>query len=207
MKHFVLLILLGVLFSCFSKNSRQKESKYYHWESEYPLDTAVVFQGVSNATHGFSYIYPMTFQTQLDTMNVIPDSTVYRSENGEVKLKLFIQGGVLRREDRYSQEQRDKEYEALIERGNQIQNGSHELSKNINFTQSTFPNPLHIDRSRIQFIGENRKMEIMWVIELSEIPINGDLSFKNMYFEYPKEQREFYHPIGIEMVNKFGFLK
>ena len=206
MKQIKFLIIIALIFGCNEKESEQKEVVYQNWKSEFQLDSTIEFQGVRHAAYGYTYIYPENFKEKIDTINVQVDSTIFKSENKEAKLKLFVEGEVIREQRKLTQEDKEKESLALIEYANLIKKGKHKLAKDLNIIKSNLRYGYYGETkpARLEFLGEKGDKEIIWGIELSEIPVSGDLTFKNMYFEYPKLKKEFYNPIGIEMLNNFG---
>lgn len=209
MKQFSFLIILTTLICCKEVQTNLKETNEPFWQSEFKLDPTIEFINPANAAYGFSYMLPSAFIEQVDTLNLQIGNVVYLPENGEAKLNLFVEGLVRRNFKTLNEQMRKKENYELMKHHKLIMSGKHNLSENLLIDTSNVIGTQYGMRNSgtLQYIGEKDGKEIVWVIELSPIPASGDLIFKNMYFEYPMEEREYYHPIGIKMLNRFGYLK
>ena len=109
MKQIKFLIFIALIFGCNEKESEQKEVVYQNWKSEFQLDSTIEFQGVRHAAYGYTYIYPENFKEKIDTINIQVDSIIFKSENKEAKLKLFVEGEVIREQRKLTQEDKEKE--------------------------------------------------------------------------------------------------
>ncbi len=191
-------VFWGLFCAC---QNEPKKQLLNIWESEFELDPSIIFHHTQNARNGYFYKRPKNFK-EIVADSLQFDTITYKSEDNNATLVLFLEGE-LRRENLRSQEaNKDALTKELAHLDDSIKRGKHRLSQNLKIIKSS-----HEKGHRLQYFGEKTDTEIIWGIELSEIPVCGDFVFKNLYFEYPKEQRAFYHPIGIEVLNSFGILR
>ncbi len=169
--------------------------------------------GVGNAAFAFNYWYPYNFKEKKVVINSNQpnDTSTYISPDNKCTLKIwpgkivnFPLGAVdslgkripLRAEDIIRAEQEVDRYIALIKSGKEVhvsQVKVLELCKGIdgyNF--------------QIFLKGKLGSKNVIYKIELSELPVSGDLIFKHMLFSFDSEYAKEYEAVGIAIARDFG---
>jgi hypothetical protein len=193
-KVFWILCSLFLIISC--KDSLKKSLvTSLDFKSEFELDSTIELQGVRDVAYGYLFSYPASFQEQIDTIGQV-DSIVFYSTDGKAKLKCFVEGNV-------SVEDSLKNH--LFEYYQTVNKGNHPYIKDFKSIKSQLNyNNRWNNKGEFIILGHLDDIEFIWKTELSEVPVSGDLTFKNMLFTYPTSERSKYQAIGIEMAKEFG---
>ena len=185
------------LFLCSCVGNRSQPKVGAEIKSEFPLDTTVHFEYSRHCAYGYSISWPKGFKEQIDTIGQV-DSLVLLSPKNDAILKYFVEGEVKRN---------DTTRNFLFDYFQKIEKGKHSLVIGSKSVQSSvlYNNNKHANyRGHFVIIGEVEQREFVWKTVLSEVPISGDLTYKSMFFSYPKEQNKYYQPIGLYLAKEFG---
>ena len=189
-----LIIIVGLGFlivrSCLSNDSSTVVS------SDFPLDTTVHFKSVKNLANGLSFEIPETFMEKIDPIGQ-GDSSVYFSKQKDARLTYFVEGNI---------SQKDSTKNPLSEYYDLVRTGQHSLAKNCKTSNSQakyVKNGVKFSGS-FSLTGTMGDQQFVWKTLLSEVPVSGNPTFKNMMFTYPIAMKEYYQPIGVALAQKFG---
>jgi hypothetical protein len=193
-KIFWILCFHTLIVSC-KDSSKKGVVTSPEFKSEFELDSTIEIQSVRNVAFGYLFSYPTSFQEQTDTVGQI-DSIVFYSIDKKAKLKCFVEGNVA---------VADSLKNHLFEYYQTVNQGKHQFAKGFKSIENQLNyNNLWNNKGEFIILGQLDNIELIWKTELSEVPISGDLTFKNMLFTYPISERSKYQAIGIEMAKEFG---
>jgi hypothetical protein len=130
------------------------------------------------------------------------DSVVLFSPDREAKIKFFVEGNIRKSEN----EKDDTEKQAFKHYFDSLMNCKHSLTTTAKIIQTAYSFNNYGNGSPADFmlLGERDTTEFIIKTELSEVPINGDLTFKSFTMEYPKSKKSHFRPIALEIAKSFG---
>lgn len=195
-KNVWLYLTLALAMDCNTRKTPDLVKVAPKLSSEFPLDTSIRFQEVSDAAYGYTFATPQNFIEQPDTIGQV-DSIVYFSASGDAKLIYFVEGEVLLQDT-------SKNY--LYSYFHQVELGQHPMVKNgtVVKSQVRYDSDWLNYRGDFTVLGESGDRQFIWKTQLSEVPISGDLTYKTMLFLYPKTKETYYQPVGVALADKFG---
>jgi hypothetical protein len=160
-----------------------------------------------NAAYAYDYLYPRTFKDSSilikDTAgDVTSDTSLLISPDNHATIKFWI--GVTIPFPQDSIQARD-----ILRVDSTVNNFISKIKLNDypylqEFAIDTLVHGIDGYYHSIGIIGHNQKQAIIYKIEVSVIPISGDLIFKNLVFIYDQEYKKLYKPMGITIANNFG---
>jgi len=164
--------------------------------SEFPLDTTVHFKSVKNLANGLSFVIPETFSEKIEPIGQ-GDSSVYFSKQKDARLICFVEDSI---------SQKDSTKNPLASYFDLVGTGQHSLVKNCKTTktQVLYEKNGASFSGNFSLIGQIGDQQFVWRTLLSDVPVGGNPTFKNMMFVYPIAMKDYYQPIGVALAQKFG---
>ena len=196
---YVILLALGV--SCHEPQTKQRTTIAEGFDNEFEIDSTIDFQAGWNAVNGYRYSYPLSFIRQLDSI-VQADRSILYSKDRLTKIIFFVEGNISRNKDDNDGAERKmftQYFQSLTER-------QHILTQNSKIIKSIASFNAYDSRDPATFmlLGERESTEFIMQTELSEVPIDGSLTFKSFIMEYPRKQKAVYRPIALQIGRAFG---
>jgi hypothetical protein len=171
-----------------------------------PADTTK-YVGVRNAAYAYGYVYPKAFrEIIIESDHPMSDTLSMASPDNHASLKIWIGEtvsfplGVINGKLKTSDFARaDTAVEKAIRL---LKHGHYPYFKggSIDYMCHGYQGYAH----SVCVVGHNAKQVIIYKIDLSELPVSGDLIFKNLVFTYNKGLEKQYHAIGLTMAKDFG---
>ena len=200
MKTLLIAIVIIISISCKQTKQEQKETLPPDFDNEFSLDTSIKFQNVKNVANGYSFSYPISFIEAVDTIGQV-DSSVFYSPDKETKIKYIIEGDTKKNEN-----EKDRTEEQLFKQYfDSLTNSKHGITAKAKIIKSTYAykNYEYGNPANFMLMGERDTTEFIMKTELSEVPINGDLTFKSFIMEYPKSKKSYFRPVALEIAKSF----
>jgi hypothetical protein len=197
--NYVTLVILTI--GCHEGQTKQKITLAEGFDNEFTIDTTANFQSGWNAVHGYRYSYPLSFIKQLDSIGQV-DSSILYSKDRLTKITFFVEGSIARNKDGNDDTERNsftRYFESLTQRRHLLTQNSKILKSLSQFNAYDYGYP-----ATFMLLGERESTEYVMQTELSEVPIDGSLTFKSFLMEYPKNQKEVYRPIALKIAGAFG---
>lgn len=194
-----LIFILIILTGCINIGNKDLIKIAPEFKSEFAIDTAIRFQNVRQVAYGYNFAIPTGFIEEVDTIGQV-DSSVFISTDRKSKIIYFVDGT----NDNLS---KTDTANFLFDYLTKVENGKHHKTNNSMILKSVlrYNNDFPNYRGDFILLGQKDTIEYIWMTDLSEWPISGDLVFKNMIITYPISDRIKYQPIGVELTNYFGY--
>jgi hypothetical protein len=201
LKHFAIISILIV--SCKQTQEKQKEILPPVFDKEFSLDMSVKFENVRDVAYGYSFSYPISFVEVMDTVGIL-DSFTFFSQDRLTKIKFFVESGLEIGKDKNEKDEIEKNL--FKHYFDSLEHGKHSFTKNAKMIKSAYAFKRYTSDEPANFmlLGERETTEFIMKSELSEIPISGNLTFKNFTMEYPKAEKNYFRPIALEIAKDFG---
>lgn len=198
---FLVTFLIIIISSCGQTEEKQKVILAREFDTEYKIDSTVRFQNVRQVAYGYKFSYPITFQEIIDTIRQV-DSLILYSADKRAKIKFFVEGNTSMNKD--LNDKTEQKYVSSY--FDSLHNGKHILTRNSKVMKSQygFSNYSYGNTASFMLLGQRDTIEYFFKTELSEVPISGDLIFKNFFIEYPKTLKSYYRPVAIQIAKNFG---
>lgn len=174
------------------------------------LDTAK-YVGVRNAAYAYGYSYPKNFREviieNLDANGVLlSDTACMVSPDKHASLKIWIGETI---SFPLGAINRDLQAADILRADSQVEKAIFQIKQHhypylqgasTDFLCHGFSGYNH----SISLLSHNSRQVIIYKIVISELPVSGDLIFKNFVFAYDKGFEEQYHAVGVALANDFG---
>lgn len=187
---------------------RKKECRLSGGEAQ--IDTAK-YTGVWNAAYAYDYSYPKDYsETTIDNIDkngmLLSDTAFLASPDKHATIKIWVGetisfplgavNGSLKASD-------FARADAAVEKAiTQIKQGKYPYLKGAAIDELC--HGLDGYNHSISVIGHTGRQVIVYKIQVSEIPVSGDLLFKNLVFTYDKGFDKQYRSVAITVANDFG---
>lgn len=176
-----------------------------------PYPDTAYYTGGRNAAYAYGFSFPKNFQEKpieiFDKNGVLlSDTTAMTSPDGHASLKIWIGETISFPLGAMNDSLKTSDFmraDSIVE---------HTIA-NIRERRYPYLSSASIDylchgyssyEHSIALIAHNAGHTIIYKIQVSELPVSGDLIFKNMVFTYDKGFAKQYHAVGITLANDFG---
>jgi hypothetical protein len=195
------LTIIIFISSCGQTPQKQKEIFPPDFDNEFILDTTIKFENVRDVAYGYNFSYPKSFTEVIDTIGQV-DSLILYSKDRLAKIKFFIEGDI--KKDKSATDKNEKTsfeeyFSGFTSNRHWVTQNSKIIKTSYRYKNSEYGNP-----AKFLVLGERDTTEFISETELSEIPISGDLTFKNFIMLYPKSKKAYYRPIALTIAKNFG---
>ena len=160
-----------------------------------------------NAAYAYGYVYPKEFREIIvESDHPMSDTLSMASPDNRASLKIWIGEtvsfplGLINGKLKPSDFARaDTAVEKAIR---QLKQGHYPYFKrgSIDYMCHSYQGYAH----SVCVVGHNAKQVIIYKIDVSELPVSGDLIFKNLVFAYDKSLDKQYHAVGLTVAKDFG---
>lgn len=169
------------------------------------------YVGVRNAAYAYNYMYPKAFKDStidvLDESGVLLSDTTYSaSADKHAVMRIWIGDTIPfplgAMNDSLKESDFSRADSAVARTVAKLQRSEYPYLKgalidNVCRSYDGY-------NQQILVMGHTNKNVIIYKIDISEIPVSGDLIFKNMVFTYDKGYEKQYHKTAITIVNDFS---